>query len=172
MKKHVFALAAALLTGAASAATPITLNFDSPTTLSGSFAASATGSNTFLLDLSFLSGSYTNIQMLSSINAGFTGGSGYDVTSVTIDGNPYTPVVNFSSPGFFGADLWVGTAALSAAAHTIVVTGNWIGGDVPVGFTGSLSLTAQPVPEPESYALMLAGLAAIGGLVRRRGLSR
>ena len=30
------------------------------------------------------------------------------------------------------------------------------------------SITVTPVPEPETYALMLAGLAAIGGLARRR----
>jgi opacity protein-like surface antigen len=31
-----------------------------------------------------------------------------------------------------------------------------------------LALFAQPVPEPESYALMLAGLGVIGSIVRRR----
>jgi hypothetical protein len=31
------------------------------------------------------------------------------------------------------------------------------------------TLTATPVPEPETYALMLAGLGAIGFLLRRRG---
>lgn len=172
MVKHVFALAAALLCGAASAATPITVHFDSSTTLSGSFAASASGTNTFTLDLSFLSGYFTSIQLLSSVNAGFTGGSGYDVTNVTIDGVAYTPAINYSAPGFFGADLWVGTALLTPTSHTIEVTGNWIGGNPAVGFTGSLSLTAQPVPEPETYALLLAGLGVVGGLVRRRGLGR
>ena len=33
-------------------------------------------------------------------------------------------------------------------------------------YTGAISVTA--VPEPETYAMMLAGLAALGFLARRR----
>ena len=35
-------------------------------------------------------------------------------------------------------------------------------------YQGSLALTAAPVPEPETYALMLAGLGAVGFAARRR----
>jgi hypothetical protein len=57
---------------------------------------------------------------------------------------------------------------------SIAIKGRAIGTGMSVfqpGIHGSydLSIAAQPVPEPESYALMLAGLAAIGFIgVRRR----
>ena len=41
------------------------------------------------------------------------------------------------------------------------VTG-WAGGSY------SFSAVAQPIPEPETYALMLAGLGALGYMSRRR----
>ncbi len=36
------------------------------------------------------------------------------------------------------------------------------------GNNGFVFATLAPVPEPETYALMLAGLAAVGSVVRRR----
>jgi hypothetical protein len=38
-----------------------------------------------------------------------------------------------------------------------------------VGGTDVLTFSAAPVPEPQTGALLLAGLALVGGLARRRG---
>lgn len=38
----------------------------------------------------------------------------------------------------------------------------------PVGYVGALATVTAPVPEPSTYALMLAGLAAVGWAARRR----
>jgi len=157
----------ALACSIASATTPITLTFDGVNQWSGSFADLATGANTFSLDLSGLSGSWTSIDLNSVISANFSGGSGYDVTSVTFDGTTYNPVANLTIPGVLGVDAWTYQLSnVTAGMHTLVITGNLIGGNV--GFTGSVNIQAQPVPEPESYALMLAGLAVVGAIARRR----
>lgn len=36
-----------------------------------------------------------------------------------------------------------------------------------VGFTGG-SVPVNPVPEPETYAMLLAGLGLMGAVIRRR----
>jgi len=166
LKSALIAAGLLLASSLAAAATPITLTSTGPNQWSGSFAATASGTNNFTLDLSSLAG-WNNISLNAVISANFAGGSGYDVTAVSFDGNAFTPVVNLSVPNVFGADAWTYAAGnLSAGAHALDVTGALIGG--AVGFTGSISITAQPVPEPESYALLLAGLGLVGWLARRR----
>ena len=47
------------------------------------------------------------------------------------------------------------------------------GGPLPAGkYNGSISVLAPPIPEPESYAMFLAGLGLMGVIVRRRTRSQ
>lgn len=51
------------------------------------------------------------------------------------------------------------------SAYSFRVTGDALGS---AGGTYAFLASAAPVPEPESYALMLAGLGVVGSIVRRR----
>ncbi|MCV2357072.1 FxDxF family PEP-CTERM protein [Paucibacter sp. B2R-40] len=156
------AVAALFVIGAAAAqaATPIVLSPIDATTFAGSFGGNQ-AINTFTLDLTGL-GPIT--QLNSFVTANFSG-AGYDVTGVTFDGNLFTPVIDFSVPGF-GVDVWQYLVpTVTNTVHTIVVTGKAIGGST-VGFTGSIAVTA--VPEPTTYALLLGGLGVVGFVARRR----
>ncbi|ACB34590.1 conserved hypothetical protein [Leptothrix cholodnii SP-6] len=90
----------------------------------------------------------------SSVIDFLTGG----ITSVTIDG---TSFVNVLGDGSF----WSFTGILGAGSHTLSVDAT-----APGLYKGSLQMTpaTAPVPEPETYAMLLAGLGAIGFMSRRR----
>jgi hypothetical protein len=171
MLKKVVVLAATLACGIASAVTPTTAielfqDPDDLTLWSASFSAKASGDNVFTLDLSQFAG-YDLTLVPAFVQSNFSGKRGYDVTSVTFDGDSFYALDDDTAPNLAGLDTWIHIQDhLTAGVHTLVVNGKLLGGTV--GFTGSLNVVATPVPEPESYALMLAGLAGIGAIVRRR----
>jgi hypothetical protein len=55
----------------------------------------------------------------------------------------------------------------SAGAHSLVISGTGISG-ASASYGGNL--VATPVPEPGTFMMMIAGIAAMGAVVRRRRL--
>lgn len=75
-----------------------------------------------------------------------------------------TPVLNGSGTGFFGSGEVHGVIRLPGSYDSITFTHtseNWHG--FTVGVAG-----IAPIPEPESYAMLLAGLGLLGFAARRR----
>jgi PEP-CTERM motif len=82
----------------------------------------------------------------------------------------------YADPGTPAATITI--ASLVVPSHfSIAISGRPTGNgssDAYPGVLGAYDLTiaAAPVPEPESYALMLAGMGVIGWLRRQRGSGR
>ncbi|MBK7665157.1 MAG: DUF642 domain-containing protein [Sterolibacteriaceae bacterium] len=87
-------------------------------------------------------------------------------------GNSYSVIVDFGTPGSLapgGTPAWKHASFLFDAIvppPTTLAFTNIAGGQFSGVLLDNVNVTA--VPEPESYALMLAGLAMMGGIARRR----
>ena len=89
----------------------------------------------------------------------FSNANGWEMTFTTAGGfTGFSLVSSDFDPGL--------TYSLSGG----VITVDWVGtGTGPHEFNAVFDVSATPaVPEPETYALMLAGLAALGFVARRR----
>lgn len=168
IKSFIAAATLLSLAGAASAVTSIVITATpgTPNQYAGSFSGSA-ASNTFSLDLT----GYGMVTVITSLlTANSLLGNGYNITGATFDGAPFTAELNVTnSKGSRDSWIFESVTGVAAGLHTLTVTGLALGGS----FGGSIAVTASPIapppiPEPGTYALMLAGLGAVGFVAARR----
>ncbi len=135
-----------------------------------SFTGDVSGSGTLTTnDLEGDAASYPFAQYYTV--TGITGAyNGYSITGLDTNygGNQLldaTPQLNFSGIFFdydvFGSPL-VGNFWYSSSDSSYAADGDFLG-----TFEATKS-SVSPIPEPETYALMLAGLALVGAAARRR----
>jgi hypothetical protein len=131
---------------------------------SGAWGLTHTSAGAFTDTITFTGASSGSVDG-SLITIGFMDRTDIDFTAVSINGHAYT--LTSAGP--------VGTAALSPVELTgpLVLTVTGIaapaltaGASIAASYAGTLNVS--PVPEPQSAALLLAGLAGVGTLMRRR----
>jgi hypothetical protein len=95
----------------------------------------------------------------------------YDISTMLVvirqDAGPYDYNLNkIVGQEWISANNSTMSLALEAGQYTVFVSGWTNGANLSSGYTIGFSPTA--VPEPETYAMMLAGLGIVGMVARRR----
>jgi len=116
-------------------------------------------------------GTFQDVYSFTIVNPGELSGSivpinfgAYDILGlkVTLQDSTFTKIGEDSSPwdGFTFSSLAAGNYALNVLGYANGSSGGF--------YAGGMVATTAPVPEPETYAMMLAGLAAVGFMAVRR----
>lgn len=155
------------------------VDFSSPTLFNSIVAPTTTGfSDTFLfsvqepnlgigasvMDIPLTVSGFTFdtvLATMSLVNAGADGAVGGGDDTVLES-------VVLPSPGNSQDELHLTWGAPLSGAHYLNVTGVTGGSDGGI-YSGAI---AAAVPEPETYAMLLAGLGLMGAVVRRRGMRK
>ena len=101
---------------------------------------------------------------LANLSVTGSDASAINFTSANLNGISLT---GFGGPTVFGyaqGQVLAQTSLLFNGPLTLTVMGNTFGGS----YGGTFNLNLAPVPEPETYGMLLAGLGVLGFLARRR----
>jgi hypothetical protein len=93
--------------------------------------------------------------------------TGLDITGLALYGSNNTLVSSGHMMQTGSIDVWtLSTTNLAAGNYYLQVSGNMMSNGA-ASFGGAISMAA-PVPEPETYGMMLGGLGLLGFMARRR----
>lgn len=140
----------------AAAVTPITL-----TDGAGTFGAVVASNGMFTHEYSFTTGSLGNAS--GSVTTTINGLRDIDFTSILLDSFEFTQTLFDPQQ-----ETWkVTIPGLTAGPHTLTIKGNAfnVGPGRGVAYGGELSIAA--IPEPATWAMMIAGFGLVGASVRR-----
>lgn len=160
MKKYVQAIATTLILGAAVSAqaanSTATFQEASNGSFTESFFVTPNGINTLVLRVSGAAFQFSGLTF--SLWDGAT--SLISVTGTAVGGNQIAIFSDLKATSF---DL------VGGKAYTLKIMGTSIGApNTAVGTVYASNGLVSAVPEPESYALLLAGLGLIGAVAKRR----
>lgn len=161
-------VAAAMLTVSATSSFAA-VGYPSLTFVGGSADFGNTVSGSFYDGYVFDLGTASNVGVAATnvaISFGSSAFSGISNFAGYLNGNPLSfESSSFKYPGFTTlVSVLTGGSLLGPGLHTLTFSGTTNGSTASYGG----SIMAAPVPEPETYAMLLAGLAVMGGIARRR----
>lgn len=159
---------ATLLCAAVPAAQAATYSFSGMMDSGSLIGESFTGN--FSFDDLGLTGIDLEIRGVTSLSLNFLG------TTYTVGNADSMPDVSFLNGSFLGLSYSVTTSTLgftvipgfSDTSDAYIAYDKLSGGNIADGQSGYGSIVYLPVPEPESYAMLLAGLGLMGVVARRR----